>query len=55
MHVTNLNIVQITLKCEIIKRENHNLPKTEDPKQPNCTKEKKDSVREVFGHFRIMK
>ena len=40
LHVTNLNIAQTKRKFGIIERENYNLPKLEDSKQPNCTKEK---------------
>lgn len=40
LHVTNLNIAQTKRKFGIIERENYNLPKSEDSKQPNCTKEK---------------
>ncbi len=51
LHVTNLNIAQIKRKCGIIERENYNLPKSEDSKQPNCTKEKEDAIKEAFRHF----
>ena len=48
LHVTNLNIAQIKRKCGIIERENYNLPKSEDSRQPNCTKEKKEAIKEAF-------
>ena len=51
LHVTNLNIAQIKRKCGIIERENYNLPKAEDSKQPNCTKEKEEAIKEAFRHF----
>ncbi len=51
LHVTNLNIAQIKRKCRIIERENYNLPKSEDSKQPNCTKEKEEAIKEAFKHF----
>lgn len=37
LNVTNLNIAQVKRKCGIIERENYNLPKSEDSRQPNCT------------------
>jgi len=51
LHVTNLNIAQIKRKCGIIERENYNLPKTEDSRQPNCTKEKEEAIKDAFRHF----
>lgn len=51
LHVTNLNIAQIKRKCGIIERENYNLPKSKDSKQPNCTKEKEKAIKEAFKHF----
>lgn len=54
LHVTNLNIAQIKRKCRIIKRQNYNLPKSEDSKQPNCTKEKEDAIMEAFKHFGLL-
>ena len=51
LHVTNLNIAQTKRKCGIIERENYNLPKSEDSKQPNCTKEKEEAIKEAFKHF----
>ena len=51
LNVTYLNIAQIKRKCGIIERENYNLPKSEDSKQPNCTKEKEEAIREAFRHF----
>lgn len=54
LHVTNLNIAQIKRKCGIIERENYNLPKSEDSKQPNCTKEKEEAIKDAFRHFGII-
>ena len=51
LHVTNLNIAQVKRKCGIIERENYNLPKNEDSKQPNCTKEKEAAIKDAFKHF----
>ena len=49
--VTNLNIAQVKRKCGIIERENYNKAKSEDSKQPNCTKEKEDAITEALKHF----
>lgn len=54
LHVTNLNIAQIKRKCGIIERENYNLPKSEDSKQTNCTKEKEEAIKDAFRHFGII-
>ena len=51
LYVTNLNIAQIKRKYGFIERENYNLPKSEDSKQPNCTKEKEEAIKEAFKHF----
>lgn len=54
LHVTNLNIAQTKRKFGIIERENYNLPKSEDFKQPNCTKEKEEAIKEAFKHFGLL-
>ena len=51
LYVTNLNIAQTKRKCGIIERENYNLPKSEDSRQPNCTKEKEEAIKDAFKHF----
>jgi len=51
LNVTHLNIALIKRKYGIIERENYNLPKSEDSKQPNCTKEKEEAIKEAFRHF----
>ena len=51
LHVTNLNIAQIKRKCGIIERENYNLPKSEDSKQPQCPLEKEAAIKEALKHF----
>lgn len=54
LHVTNLNIAQIKQKCGIIERENYNLPKSEDARQPACTKEKEEVIIKAFRHFGLI-
>lgn len=53
-HVSSLNIAQIKTKCGIIKRENYNKPKNEDTKQPNCTLEKENAIKDAFRHFQMI-
>ena len=53
-HVTKLNIAQIKSKCGIIERKNYNLPKSENSKQPGCTKEKEAAIRDAFEHFQMV-
>ena len=43
--VSNLYISQIKRKCGIEVGENYNLPKTENPKVPQCPKEKEDAIK----------
>lgn len=54
LNVTNLNVTQTKRKCGIIERENYNLPKLEDSKQPNCTKEEEEAIIEAFKHFGLL-
>lgn len=51
LKVSNLYIVQVKRKCGVIERVNHNLPKTEDSRQPNCPLEKERAIREALKHF----
>ena len=53
-HVSHLNIAQVKKKCGIIERQNYNLPKSENSRQPNCPKEKEDAIMEAFKHFRLI-
>ena len=45
LKVSNLYISQIKRKCGIEVGENYNLPKTENPKVPQCPKEKEDAIK----------
>lgn len=51
LNVSHLNIAQIKRKYGIIERENYNLPKSKDSKQPGCTEEKEEAIRAAFKHF----
>ena len=51
MKVSNLYIAQVKAKYGIIERENYNLPKSEDAKQPQCPKKKEDAIVDAFRFF----
>ena len=54
LKVSNLNIAQIKTKCGIIERENYNKLKKENAKQPNCTGEKEDAIKDALKHFQMI-
>ena len=54
MKVSNLYIAQVKAKYGIIERENYNLPKSEDARQPQCPKEKEDSIMEALKAFQMI-
>ena len=54
MQVSNLYIAQVKAKCGIKERENYNLPKSEDVKQPQCPKEKEKAIVEALEHFKMI-
>ena len=41
-------------KCGIETGENHNLPKSEDARQPQCLKEKEDAIMEALKAFQMI-
>ena len=51
MMVSNLNIAQVRRKCGLDMRENFNLPKSKDAKQPKCPEKKEKAIREALEHF----
>ena len=54
LNVSSLYIAQIKDKCGLDKRDNYNLPKSEDAKVPKCTKctpEKEIAIMDAFRHF----
>jgi len=53
-HVSHLNIAKTKRKCEIIERENYNLPKSENSRSPETPKEKEEAIIEAFRHFRMI-
>ena len=54
MKVTNLYIAQVKAKYGIIERENYNLPKSGDAKQPQCPKEKEDAIVEALKYYQMI-
>ena len=50
MMVSNLNIAQIRRKCGLDMRENFNLPKSKDAKQPKCLEKKEKVIREALEY-----
>ena len=51
MMVSNLNIAQVRRKCGLDMRENYNLPKSEDAKQPQCSPDKEKAIKEALQYF----
>lgn len=54
LKISSLNIAQIKAKCGIIECENYNKTKNENVKQPNCTEEKDNAIKDVFKHFQMI-
>ena len=45
LKVSSLYIAQVKQKCDVIERENYNLPKSENSRQPKCSPEKEAAIR----------
>ena len=54
LKVSNLYISQIKSKCGIEVGENYNLPKTENPKVPQCPKEKEDAIKAALKYYAMI-
>lgn len=54
MKVSSLNIAQVKAKCGIIERENYNLPKSGNAKQPQCPKEKEYAIVEALKYYQMI-
>lgn len=54
LKVSNLYISQIKRKCGIEVGENYNLPKIENPKVPQCPKEKEDAIKAALKYFAMI-
>ena len=53
LNVTSLNIAQVKRKYGMIERVNHNLPRTENQRRPNCTPQKEKAILDAFGKYGI--
>ena len=51
LKVSSLYIAQVKQRCGIIERENYNMPKSEDAKQPQCPPDKEQAIKEALQHF----
>ncbi len=51
LKVSSLYIAQVKQKCGIIERENYNLPKSENSRQPKCPPEKEKAIKGSVGTF----
>ena len=54
LKVSSLYISQIKRKCGIEVGENYNLPKTENPKVPQCPKEQEDAIKAGLKYFAMI-
>ena len=54
MKVSNLYIAQVKAKYGIIERENYNKAKSDDARQPQCPKEKEETIVEALKAFKMI-
>ncbi|MCD8389548.1 MAG: 23S rRNA methyltransferase [Oscillospiraceae bacterium] len=54
LSVSSLYIAQVKQKYGIIERENYNLSKSEDTRQPQCPPEKEKEIVEALRHFKMI-
>ena len=54
LKVSSLYIAQVKQKYGIIERENYNMPKSENSRQPKCPPEKEKAIREALKYFRMI-
>ncbi len=54
LSVSSLYIAQVKQKYGIIERENYNLSKSEDARQPQCPPEKEKATVEALRHFKMI-
>jgi len=54
LSVSSLYIAQVKQKYGIIERENYNLSKSEDTRQPQCPPEKEKAIVEALRHFKMI-
>ena len=54
LKVSSLYIAQVKQKYGIIERENYNLPKSENSKQPKCPLEKEKAIIAALKYYRMI-
>ena len=54
LKVSNLYISQVKRKCGIEVGENYNLPKSENPRVPQCPKEKEEAIKAALKYFAMI-
>ena len=54
LKVSNLHIAQVKDKHGLEKRENYNLPKSNDARQPKCPEEKKKAIEDALVYFQMI-
>lgn len=54
LKVSNLHIAQVKDKHGLEKRENYNLPKSNDARQPKCPEEKKKAIEDALMYFQMI-
>ena len=54
MKVSNLYIAKVKAKHGVIERENYNLPKSEEARQPKCPKEKEETIVWALKYFQMI-
>ena len=54
LKISNLYIAQVKQKYGIIERENYNLPKSENSKQPKCPLEKEKAIIAALKYYRMI-
>lgn len=54
LKVSNLYIAQVKDKHGLEKRENYNKPKNNGSKQPICSTEKEEAIKDAFRYFRMI-
>ena len=52
--VSSLYIAQVKAKHGLDMRENFNLPKSEDARQPKCPAEKEKAIEDALRHFQMI-
>lgn len=54
MKVTNLYIEQVKAKYGIIECENYNKPKSDEARQPKCSKVKEEAIVDALRYFQMI-